>query len=455
AIIAFVSWFLYKCYIYPSYLSPLRKIPGPPVGNLILGHTSFKKQDYGKAFSQLAKQYGGIVRYHFLLNKPYLVITDPKLVQKILASYDFPRSYINSAMMKDLVGEGGLVVANDDTHKRQRKMLSPSFSFGNVKEMLPTFIQAAHNLKAIWMKEIGNKREERITITTTTSKIALDIIGLVGKALSNLLPFIRKIPTPNNNKYYESIKTINNISEKLIADKKNCPVQGTDLLSLLIKANDQSPVDEQLTHSELVGQVMTLLISGHETTSVTISFALYFLAANPDIQDRLRKEILAILPDRDCHPTADQIEQLKFLECVFKEVLRIVPPGSVILRTNVKDETFNGYFIPKKTPLLIPISSIHHDPSVWGHDAEHFNPYRWLNPEIKSNITNFNFIPFSAGPRSCLAMRMTNLEIRTILAVIIRNLEFKLVEGFTFEKTHGITVKPYPGIDLLVSIVDR
>ncbi|CAG8834850.1 17651_t:CDS:2, partial [Racocetra persica] len=117
AIIAFVSCFLYKCYIYPLYLSPLHKIPGPPVGNLILGNASLKTKDYGKTFSHLTIQYGGIVKYHFLLNKPYLLITDPKLVQIIL----------------EIIGEGSLVIANDDTHKRQKKMLSPSFSFGNIK----------------------------------------------------------------------------------------------------------------------------------------------------------------------------------------------------------------------------------------------------------------------------------------------------------------------------------
>ncbi|CAG8647887.1 6344_t:CDS:2, partial [Racocetra fulgida] len=332
--------------------------------------------DLGEAFSHLAKQYGGIVRFHGLLNKPYLLITDPKLVQMILSRpYDFPKFRINTAIFKELIGEG-ITLAEGNSHKRQRKMMSPSFSFANVKEMIPTFVQAGHNLKAIWMKEIGNKREERITITAIISKITLDVIGLhrlnpLYMDLSNLLPFIRKFPTRDNNKYYDSIKTINNISEKLLADQKNCPVQGTDLLSLLVKSNDQLPVAEQLTHYELVSQVKTFILAGHETTSVALSWTLYFLAANPDIQYRLRKEILAILPDRDCHPTFDQIEQLKFLECVFKEVLRIIPP-----------------------------------------------------------------------------------EFKSILAVIIRNLEFKLVEGFTFEKKYGGTIKPNPGIDLLVSSVD-
>ncbi|CAG8775193.1 7157_t:CDS:2 [Cetraspora pellucida] len=485
-IIAFASYFLYKCYIYPLYLSPLSKIPGPPGESLILGHyASFLKKDHAEVFSHLAKQYGGIVRFNALLNKSNLLITDPKLVQMMMVSraYDFPRYHASKTLVKDFIGDG-IILAEGDSHKRQRKMMSPSFAFANVKEMVPTFVQAGHNLKDIWIKEIGNNKEKRITITSIISKITLDVIGDVGfnhkfnsttteselakaykclnnrnltplyMALISLFPFIRKLPIYDHNEYLDSLKIITNVSEKLITDKKTSSVRGTDLLSLLTNANDNLPVDEQLTHYELVSQVMTLLIAGHETTSTTLSWALYFLAKNPDIQDHLRKEILDIFPDRDYHPTFDQIEQLKYSECILKEILRIVPPVPLLIRTNVKDEMFNGYFIPKETPLTIPVYAIQHDPSIWGDDAEHFNPFRWLNPEIKSKIANCNFMPFGAGPRSCLGMKMAHLEFKAILAVIIRNFEFKLVEGFTFKRTFIGLMKPSPGIDLMVSKID-
>ncbi|CAG8831278.1 386_t:CDS:2, partial [Cetraspora pellucida] len=161
------------------------------------------------------------------------------------------------------------------SHKRQRKAMSPIFSFAIIKEMTPTFVQAGHNLNAIWMKEIGNKRDERITISNTISEITMDIIGLVGK----------KLPTHDNNRFYDAVNTINNISEKLLADQKNSSVQGTDLLSLLVKANYQLPVNEQLTHRELVSSVMTFLMAGHDTSTVVLTWALYLLAKNPDIQD--------------------------------------------------------------------------------------------------------------------------------------------------------------------------
>ncbi|CAG8734408.1 10213_t:CDS:2 [Cetraspora pellucida] len=486
AIVAVISYFLYKCYFYPLYLSPLRKVPGPPVDNLILGHyASFLNKGFGEAIIHLIKQYGVIVKYHAMFNKPYLLISDQKLIQQILVnrSYDYPKFFLNKARAEELIGQG-IVIAEGDDHKRQRKMMAPSFSFTNVKEMVPTFIQTSFKLRDIWIEEIGNKKEERISITEMIPKITLDIIGFCGfyyefnsttsnselarayhslfsqnpsplyMALVEIFPIIRKLPTAYNNQYYDACKTIFNISERLVAEGKDSPVQGTDLLSLLVKKNECLPVDEQLTHEELVSQVMTLLMAGHETTSNSLSWALYFLAKNPDAQDRLRKELLDVLTHRDYYPTIDEIDPLKYLDCVLKETLRIVPPVPVLIRYNSKNEILNDYFIPKETPIMIPIYAINHDPLIWGDDAEEFKPSRWLDPDIKTKVTSSNYLSFGAGPRNCLGMKMAQLEFKSLLSVLIRNFEFKLVEGFNVTmKLTGFS-KPVPGIDLWVSKLD-
>ncbi|CAG8809897.1 10526_t:CDS:2, partial [Gigaspora margarita] len=331
---------------------------------------------------------------------PYLLISDPKIVQVLInRTYEYPKYFLNITTLQDLV----------DSHKRQRKMMHPSFSFANVKEMFPTFVQAGHNLKDIWMKQIDNKKrfnyEFNSTKTTTELAQAYQTAIMCNpsqlyETFEGFFPFIKKLPTPNFKRNNDVFKVIQNASAKL-----------------------NLPVDEQLTYNELLSQVMTFLLAGHETTSTALSWGLYFLAKNSEAQDLLRKEILDVLID----------------QCVFKETLRIVPP------------VMNGYVVPKGTPMLY---AIHHDPSIWGDDAEYFNPSRWLDPVIKSKVTNSNFLPFSAGPKNCLGMKMAHLEFKAILSVIIRNFEFKLVDGFNFEmKLLGIS-KPTPGIDLLISKVD-
>ncbi|CAG8548360.1 2243_t:CDS:2, partial [Scutellospora calospora] len=440
----------------------------------------------GEAFAQLIKEYGVMVRYHSILNQPHVLISDPKLIQQILItrSYDFPNFFLSRNLAKDLISES-VSFAEGDDHKRQRKALSPSFSFANVKEMVPTFFKAAHQMKDIWLKQIGNKNEERITITELIPKIILDVIGLVGfnyefnattshselarayhsvvnnmphvlyVFLADYLPSVRRIlPAFYKDQYWNSVQLIHGIANKLVTRLINSNVWGNDLMSVLIQTNENLPASEQLTFDEIRSQVTIILTAGHETTSVTLSWALYYLAKNSKAQDRLRKEILDVFTDRNYFPTIEEIDHLEYLECVFKETLRLAPPLPELMRSTVKDEIMNGYVIPKDTPLAIPIYAIQRDPLIWGDDAENFNPSRWLDPEIKSKISTSHYFPFSAGRRACPGNKLALLELKMILPIIIRNFKFRIVEGFTFEnRTQGLS-KPVPGIDLLVSKVD-
>ncbi|CAG8755240.1 14324_t:CDS:10, partial [Gigaspora margarita] len=365
-----VSYVLYKIYIYPLYLSPLRKIPGPPVNNFIIGHyASFLKKDSIEAHSNLIKKYGGIVRYHVLFNQPHLLISDPKHAQQVMSTraYEFPRLFLNETTVKEIAGESILLTMGEfHKYKRQRKMMNPSFAFANVKEMVPTFVQAGHKLKDIWMIQIGFNY--KFNSTTSQSELA------------------------------QAYNIINKISQGIVTEQKNTPVIGKDLLSLLIKENGRMPIDEQLTNNELVSQVMTFLIAGHDTTSTSLSWTLYFLSKNPDCQDRLRK-ILDVFSD----------------QCVFKETLRTSMSEPFLVRQNSKEEIINGYV----TPLIIPIHAIHHDPLIWGDDVDDFNPSRWLNPEIKSKISHHNFFSFGAGPANYIGMKMAHLELKSILSVLL------------------------------------
>ncbi|RIB05119.1 cytochrome P450 [Gigaspora rosea] len=396
-----------------------------------------------------------------MLNEPHLIITDPQLVQKILTSYDFQGVANLRAIAFDLFGSG-IVCAQGNNHKRQRKLMNPLFTFANVKEMIPTFIKGGHQLKDHWIKLIGDKKEERITITSLISQVTLDIIGLVGfnyefnslkvkselakayeimssynrfplfSVLIDFFPFVRKLPFDYNIRYNNALKVVSKISENLVIEHQKNSIKGKDLLSLLVEVNEVTPNNEKLTHDELVSQIKTLLLAGHETTSIALSWALYFLAKNHNYQDQLRDEIIKAFPDQNHQPTLDEIDQLKYLECIFKETLRIIPPTQVIHRITTKDEVLNDYIVPKGTRLQISINSIHHDPLIWGENVEEFVPSRWLDPELK--VTNYKFLPFGAGYKLCIGWRVASLKFKSLLIVLIRNLKFSVVEESIFKK---------------------
>ncbi|RIA97841.1 cytochrome P450 [Glomus cerebriforme] len=179
-ILGVIGWIIYKIYIWPCYISPLRKIPGPPSENPFYGNLkTLLKEESGEPQLRWVKQYGNIVKFHGIFNTPTLFIADPKILQEINInqSYDYIKPPSVSAVA--VVGRG-LVFAEGDDHKRQRKMMSPAFTHSNVKEMVPAFTRIALILKGL-IEDKVNQGESNINLTPYVSKTTLDIIGLVGE----------------------------------------------------------------------------------------------------------------------------------------------------------------------------------------------------------------------------------------------------------------------------------
>ncbi|RGB32159.1 cytochrome P450 [Rhizophagus diaphanus] len=487
-----LGWFTYKVYIWPYYISPLRKIPGPPSESFIFGNfIKLFAEESGEPQIRWVKKYGSILKYYGVLNKPIILVTDTKAIQDIALNqaYDYPKPSLLDALMR-ILGKG-IGFSEGETHKRQRKMMTPAFSHNNIKEMVPTFIRVASTLKDL-IEDKVNKGESRIIISPYLSKATLDVIGLVGfnyefnsltsknelaeaydtiwnfnstplaitiTLLSTVIPFIRQIPISTNIRFNNAIKVVERISMKLYEERrqevKDNKLVGKDLLSLLIMINQDLPIEDKMTDEELKFQIMTFLAAGHETTSVAISWALYLLAQHPDEQNLLREELVKAFPDKlNFNPTFDVINSLEYLNCIAKETLRLFPPAINIFRTNLKDTKFGDYFIPKDTIVVIPIVALNRLPSIWGPTADDFDPKRWLNPSLIKNVTNFNYLPFHTGPRSCIGNKLAMTEFKILLSMLIRNFVFQPVEGLHIKRKTDIVNKPHPHLELVVSKVE-
>ncbi|GBC03524.1 hypothetical protein RclHR1_05180001 [Rhizophagus clarus] len=486
-----LGWFTYKTYIWPFYISPLRKIPGPSSESLIFGHFGpLFAEESGEPQIRWVKKYGNILKYHGVLNRPFILVTDTKIIQDIVVNqaYDFPKPPLLA--LKKILGKG-IGFSEGETHKRQRKMMTPAFTHSNIKEMVPTFIRVASTLTDL-IEDKVDRGESKIVISPYLSKATLDIIGIVGfnyefnsltsqnelaeaydviwnfnttplaitiTILSSVIPFIRKIPISTNIRHDNAIKVVERISMKLYKERcqdvKENKLVGKDLLSLLIMINQDLPIEEKMTDEELKFQIMTFLAAGHETTSSAVSWALHLLAQHPDEQDLLREELVKAFPDKsNFNPTFDEINSLEYLNCIVKETLRLIPPATNIFRINTKDTKFGDYFIPKNTTVVVPIVVLNRLPSIWGPTADNFDPKRWLNPSLIKNVTNFNYLPFNTGPRSCIGNKLATTEFKILLSILIRNFVFQPVEGLHIKRRNDIVIKPHPYLELVISKVE-
>ncbi|RGB26998.1 cytochrome P450 [Rhizophagus diaphanus] len=491
-VLGFIGWITYKLFIWPFYISPLRKIPGPPPESIIFGNfkSILTKEE---PFLKWIQKYGKIVKLYGIFNRPTIVIADTKIIQDITLNhvYDFikPPEMWNDFIL--IIGRG-LVLAEGEEHKRQRKMMIPAFAHNNIKEMVPTFIRVASTLKELIEDKI-NKGESEINLTPYISKATLDVIGLVGfnyefnsltssneladayaslfsnttnpvarffiSVLSSYIPFIRNIPIDINRKFKNACVVVDRESKKLMEEKnneaKNGELKSKDLLSLLININKTLPIEERLSDEVLQYQIMTFLIAGHETTSSTIMWALYLLAKYPHEQDLLREELVKAFPDKSkFNPSFDEINSLEYLNCIVKETLRTHSPAPMISRANVEDKVIGGYLIPKNTTIMIALSALHKSTEIWGPTANDFDPKRWLNPLYTKNVTNYNYLPFITGTRSCIGNKLALTEFKILLSTLIRNFVFQPIEGFQFKERSLMSNKPNPYLGLVVTKVE-
>ncbi|KAM9854475.1 thromboxane-A synthase [Aulostomus maculatus] len=178
------------------------------------------------------------------------------------------------------------------------------------------------------------------------------------------------------------------------------------------------PQKKMMTEDEIVGQAFVFLLAGYETSSNTLAFTCYLLALHPECQRKVQEEV----DDFYCRhesPDYTNIQELKYLEMVMCEALRLYPPGFRFAREVERDCVVNGQSLPKGATLEIPAGFLHYDPEHWP-EPEKFLPERFT-PEARANRHPFVYLPFGAGPRNCVGMRLAQLEIKMALVHLFRS----------------------------------
>ncbi|KAG1451985.1 hypothetical protein G6F46_005705 [Rhizopus delemar] len=479
---------LSKYIIYNLYLHPLRHIPGPPA-DWIPPFGNFReivRSESGAPHKRWAEKYGGMVLYHGEWNQPRVIVTDHKLLKQVLTTqeYDFIKTPATAKFLKRFLGNG-LLVAEGEVHRFQRKILNPAFSVQSIRSMVPLMAKPGLRLRDLWLETIKSSGKEftEIEVSSGLSLATLDVIGLAGfgqdlkslehagtekqsklsqaylhifsndlslmRILTLLFPALRFLPTERNRKTRQDLRWLEEESKALVqAGIERAAVEKEDgkpkdLLALMVNLIDDE-TGKGLTAEELRNQCLTFLAAGHETTSVSLSWCLWLLAQNQKIQDSLRKEVKTLFTSDDI-PTYEEINALPLLTNVCRETLRLIPPVPVTSRITRAPVVLGSYALPKGTILFLSLIVNHHSKEIWGEDAEEFNPYRWETEKIGNA---YQYLPFLAGGRQCIGYKFALIEMKLLLALLIKDIQYFEKPGFKVIKKQQLTLRPAPNMTL-------
>jgi cytochrome P450 len=449
--------------------------------------------------------HNGIIRYLGILNTERLVIISPKALSEVLTtkSYDFVKPLQVRRGLGKLLGVG-VLLAEGDEHKTQRKNLMPAFTFRHVKDLYPVFWGKAR--EAVQAMTAALKTDEHtaaakdavLEVGGWASRATLDIIGVAGMGqdfgaiqnpdavlsrtyatvfkpsrqaqllgtLNLFLPewFVKRIPLKRNGEIEEAAATIRDVCRKLIRAKKESleknQLTDVDILSVALESGG-------FTEENLVDQMMTFLAAGHETTATSMIWAIYMLCLNPDVQTRLRQEVREKLPsiEDNTQITSQDIDHMPYLNAVCNEVLRYYPPVPLTFRETARDTTIIGQFVPKGTRVMLVPWACNRNQEQWGPDTDKFNPERWMasedNPRSANGgaTSNYAFMTFLHGPRSCIGSGFAKSEFACLLAAWIGRFEFALNDERLYDEKNLVikgaaTAKIHGGLYVKTKIIE-
>ncbi len=438
--------------------------PGPK-GHFLLGNLlEFKKDSLG-CLINWHQEFGDVV--HFKLGpKNFYLLSHPDLVKRALIQQkeNFVKMYDGkNPNGLSLVLGNGLVTSRGALWKRQRRLIQPVFYRKNVAPMRPQIISAASDMLERWNKlpehteiiiadEMMRMTLEVITQTMFSTSV-LPQIDQIGPALDTALHYAAKtiqnpltlplsIPTKTNHEFKQAMALLDSVVYGMIEQRRSSSKKEGDLLDMLLAAEDTES-GQKMSDQQLRDEVLTIFSAGHETTATTLTWTLYLLAKQPEIMDRLSRELTDVLKGQI--PDEESLSRLTFTKAVLEESMRIRPAVVAVMRRIEQDIELGGFHLSEGGIALMSIYNVHHHPEFWPQ-PDVFDPDRFLG----NGTPRHSFIPFGLGPRACVGNHFAMFESLLLLAYIVQHYDFSLVNETPPEIQMSVTLKPKGGIPMKI-----
>ncbi len=396
---------------------------------------------------------------------PIIFFNKPEHVHSILVehAYDFDKGIAIHNTFRPTIGDG-IFSSEGDFHRRQRKLMSPPFQprhiasyatiMGHYGEQIQrtwadgSVIDVNERMTALTMSIIGKALFDADVFSETDELGAAITVTseYVAHHLSSLFPPPYNWPLPLHRRTRKALALVRQRIEDFINERRTQPTERNDFLSILLQAKDED--GNPMSDEQLMAECLTLFAAGHETTAGALTWAWYLLCQHPQIYQKVQQEVDSVLQGRT--PTYADLARLPYCLQVFKEAMRLYPPGYAFARRALHDVEIDGYLIHKDQIALIAPYTLHRRPDNFP-EPEKFDPERFA-PEREKQLPRYAYLPFGAGPRICIGMHFAMMEGQLLLATLAQRVSFSLVPGQTVraDLVHHLTLRPVGAVNVVV-----
>jgi cytochrome P450 len=412
-----------------------------------------------------ARQYGDL--NHFIgLGRHIFQFNHPQLIEDLLLRDAF-RHHRGIVMQraKLVLGEG-MLTSEEPLHLRQRRLAQPAFhrqriaAYGQIiaaytAEMTSRWVSGTvmdlqPEMLLLALRIVGKTLFDT-NVESEVRQIAEAVDSFMGLVRLAFLPFpdlVLRLPFPAVTRIRRGQAYLDELIYRMIRERRQDPGDRGDLLSMLLAAVDTEEGTGGMSDKQVRDECVTVMLAGHETTANALSFALWELARNPKVQERLSVESRAVLGER--LPAAEDYGRLGYAAQVFAETIRLYPPVWVTARMAIEEYDYRGLTIPKGSILLAPQIVAHRDPRFWENPLQ-FDPERFTE-ENKAQRPRFCHFPFGAGARQCIGEGLAWMEGVLILAFVASHWRISLPAGAPKELPLWpvISLRPKGGVHLRV-----
>jgi len=432
--------------------------PPGPAPRFLVGNLPEFGRDILGFLGDCARRYGDLVSLR-LGSWPALLVNRPDLIEQVLAvRYRQFRKHSFFFRHVTAIFGNGLLTSEGELWLRQRRLAQPAFHRERLAGYAKTMVDATERHCQAWRD--GERRDLHHEMMALTLHIVVRtlfgtdvgdrVVAQVGASFDAIVEEIARrfrrpfripdaVPTPGNLRYRRGVRRLDALVHRLIGERREAGDEGEDLLSLLLRARDEAGT--RMSERQLRDEVVTLVLAGHETTALTLSWSLYLLSRHPAARQCLFEE-LELLAGRP--PSIDDLPRLRYTDAVVHESLRLYPPAYVIGREAQEDCQVGGVPVPAGTTLFLSPWLLHRDPR-WFEAPGEFRPERWLDG-LSARLPRCAYLPFGGGPRVCIGQSFALTEAVLVLAAVSRRFSLTLDPDLVLEPFPSITLRPRSGV---------